>query len=159
VHQAQAELERSVTEAKLHDDPIRFPLQAISTTLEAIHRLFVDGSLAIAQAAKAPQPTALTDKQFQEFTRIIGGRLVHSLKWEVWPIGWKPIVYGVLGGVALAVMCFGAGAWWQSSRNDSKMHWAESVNIWSDTALETCKEHVTVDKSGRRSCTLIVDLK
>src|SRR5689334_13454411 len=83
VRQAQADLERSVTEAKLHDDPIRFPLAAISTTLEAIHRLFVDGSLALAQAAKASQSEAAAS-EIRRFTSDMRKELPRVIREGTW---------------------------------------------------------------------------
>ncbi len=53
IRAAQAQLERAILEGRLQDDPIRFPLSALSTMLGALHRLFVDGTLTLEATLKA----------------------------------------------------------------------------------------------------------
>jgi len=55
IRAARAQIERSILEGRLQEDPIRYPLAALSTTLEALHRLFVDGSQTIAENVRLAQ--------------------------------------------------------------------------------------------------------
>jgi len=55
IEAAQAELARAVQICSLRNDPLRHPLEALSATLGAMHRIFADGSRAVAdQIANAP---------------------------------------------------------------------------------------------------------
>jgi hypothetical protein len=55
IEAAIAELDRSVTEAKLHDDPLRLPLTALASFLRAQRRLYLDATVTLAAQIEAVQ--------------------------------------------------------------------------------------------------------
>ena len=113
-----------------------------------IRKMLEDAGAIASQAKQASG--ALSEEQFKELARRLGTRLEHSLKWEVRAIGWKPLAWAVLGGIVLAAMCFGAGTWWERSRS-----W--NMQRWADAAYAECKKSVSIDKQGRRICTLTMN--
>jgi hypothetical protein len=58
VRRAQAELADAIDQGGLRDDPLRFPLMAVSTLLGALHRVCVDFLLTLRQTLRASQQPA-----------------------------------------------------------------------------------------------------
>jgi hypothetical protein len=75
---AVADLDRSIMEAKLNEDPLRFALQAQSSFLRAIQRLYADATLTIGgQIAAAKQPPVVID--MARLSRAAADRAVYEL--------------------------------------------------------------------------------
>jgi hypothetical protein len=78
IDRAIAEIERSVMEAKLTEDPLRHALHAQATFLRAVERLYVDATLTIgAHVAAAKQPAVTLD--MAEITRGASDRVIVEL--------------------------------------------------------------------------------
>ena len=110
IRAAQAELEQSILEGKLQDDPLRYPLAALSTALGTLHRLFADGTLTLSAALKAAQQPISEDRLARLEQAAVRGAdrqaaalaRAHNLRTVL-------IAAGVLVGTALATL--GGGYW------------------------------------------------
>ena len=148
VAEAQQALDEACSSPLMSGEPYR----AILLSQQKVLGVFPALVQAIRDAAGQNQPAAtLTDKQFCEFSHRARCDLVEVLKLQLRPVTWKPIVHGVLGGLALAAACFGGGVWWQSSHS-------QNTQLWANAAYAECKKHVTTDKSGQRMCILAMSV-
>ena len=127
IRAARAQLERSILEGRLQDDPLRFPLRAMSTTLDALHRLFVDGTLTLAATLKQAQhpfpeeavariervaresARGLTPKGEADLVRAVADRSAHEAARSVAAIGRSVRIglYLTALGAAIAVAAAG----------------------------------------------------
>ena len=171
IRAAQAQIDRSVLEGKLLEDPIRFPLAALSTTLGALHRLFVDGTLTLSRTLDAArQPIGEERLAALERAAVRGAdrRAVdlaraHNLRTLL-------IAAGLLVGVAVAGI--GGGYWWgrhaaqaDIRETEAGLHAAFSrapeaakdwlaLMIWNDPrkALAQCQGPAVSVQNSRRVC-------
>jgi hypothetical protein len=106
---ALAELDQSITEAKLHNDPLRLPLMALASFLRAQRQLHTNVVDTI-EGAAARQSAVFTDKQVDD----VGRRLLGAC--QAWS---KALVQSALvrswaglGTIMLVVAVLGFGAGW-----------------------------------------------
>jgi hypothetical protein len=75
---AVTDLDRSIMEAKLNEDPLRFALQAQASFLRAIQRLYAEATITIGdQIAAAKQPPVVVN--MAELSRAAADRVVYEL--------------------------------------------------------------------------------
>jgi len=125
IRAAQAELEQAILEGKLQDDPLRYPLAALSTTLGTLHRLFADGTLTLSAALKAAQQPISEERLARLEQAAVRGAdrqaaalaRAHNLRTVL-------IAAGVLVGTALATL--GGGYWWGRSAARADIHQTEA---------------------------------
>jgi hypothetical protein len=104
---ALSELDRSVLEAKIHDDPLRLPLSALASFLRAQRGLYADSVVSMQRSIEAArQPVRDEDMRLA----VVQGIAIHARGVA------KAINIGAaLIGVAMLLIAFGAGwgeAYW-----------------------------------------------
>ena len=124
IEAAQAELARAVQICSLRNDPLRHPLEALSATLGAMHRIFADGSRAVAdQIANAPHPVskAELDEACERIAATVAAHSRQAMKaggrdianWAVTRLDRSTTIFGPSSSVLLSL----AGCLTASSSN------------------------------------------
>ncbi|MGD0104910.1 MAG: hypothetical protein ABSC06_12845 [Rhodopila sp.] len=105
---ARAEMSRLIQLGELQHDPIRHPIQALSVHLDALYKLSVESSRAVARLTEASRnPISdedvrrLADLAFQQLDERLASRMVEFNK--------AAIAIGVVAALAAAAVGFGVG--------------------------------------------------
>jgi hypothetical protein len=110
---AVADLDRSIMEAKLNEDPLRFALQAQSSFLRAVQRLYADAALTIGeQITAAKQPPVVID--VVKLSRAAADRVVYELPGAVDRLVLqrsRRLMLTAAAGAALCLVLGVAGGW------------------------------------------------
>jgi hypothetical protein len=105
IQEAIAELEQSIMEAKLNDDPLRLPLSALASFLRAQQRLYVDATLTVGQqieAAKQP----ISEEDIRRLTQAATNGAQRSTMELARAANWRTLLIAVLvwaGSLTIAV--------------------------------------------------------
>jgi hypothetical protein len=104
IEAAIAELDRSIMEAKLNDDPLRLPLSALAQFLRAQRRLYVDATLTLAEQIKESKRTFADD----EINRV-ANRLVQQVNMQIQRTAMQRTIGGIcVGALILFALCAGS---------------------------------------------------
>ena len=110
---ARAEMARLSELGGLRNDPLRFPIEALSVHLEALHKLMVDATFAIgSQVAAAKQPPVVVD--MAGLTRTAADRVVYELPGAVDRLVLqrsRHLMLMAAGGAVLLLVLGVAGGW------------------------------------------------
>jgi hypothetical protein len=106
---AQADLEDAINRGQLHDDPLQYPLRAVSLLLCAMHRLCVDFLLTF-KAAQTP-PLLLTPEVERQLCARLGeeaGTAVEAATWRAHRrMDWR--LAGMIGTALAITLAAGVG--------------------------------------------------
>ena len=101
IQEAIAELDRSIMEAKLTDDPLRLPLSALASFLRAQQRLYVDATLTVGQqieAAKRP----IAEEDIRRITQAAASGASQHAMYLARAANWRTMVIAGLAVLASA---------------------------------------------------------
>ena len=118
IKSAQADIERAIHEAKLHDDPLGFTLIAQSNLLSVLQRLFVDGTLTLRRTiddARHPIDMALLQQRLEGLKDRVASKIAAET-WSQVRQGLVQLRWGLWFATALApcvlvALAFGVGRW------------------------------------------------
>lgn len=161
IRAAQAQLERAILEGRLQDDPIRYPLSALSTMLGVLHRLFVDGTLTLEATPKAArQPLdrqAITDIE----QTLAKGVISQASEWtakitseQARAHGRRDVGVATVAGFPLLAIGF-AGGWFWQARNATDVQRAMAEQQDTMPALQRAKRSATVKRTRRNGSVLL----
>jgi hypothetical protein len=104
---ALSELDRSVLEARIHDDPLRLPLSALASFLRAQRGLYADSVVSMQRSIEAArQPVRDEDMRLA----VVQGISSHAVN-AVRTMGWRNVLIGAAILVASIVAGVGGGYW------------------------------------------------
>jgi hypothetical protein len=110
---ARADMARLVELGGLRNDPLRFPIQALSVHLDALHKLMAAATLTIGgQIAATQQPPVVVD--MAEITRAAADRVVYELPGAVDRLVLQQsrrLMFTAAAGAVLLLVLGIAGGW------------------------------------------------
>jgi hypothetical protein len=109
ITEARSEMERLMQMGELQNDPLRHPIAALSVHLDALHKLFVDGTLTLAsqiEAAKRP----VSEEDIRRLTQAAASGASQHAMYLARAANWRTLLIALLAVVAFGLLCVG-GTW------------------------------------------------
>lgn len=114
IEAAVAELDRSVMEAGLNDDPLRHPLAALALFLRAQRQLYVDDKAAREQQIAASR-RPIGDEDMRRLTRAAANGAERRAAELARAANWRTQLLGGIAALVLIGGAFGAGWYWRAT--------------------------------------------
>jgi hypothetical protein len=122
---ALAQLDRAATEASVHEDPLELPFTALAAFLRAQRQLYAEADVSLARHIEtAKQP--VRDEELRR--AVIKGISTYAVQ-VVQAINWQSTIWLAIGGLVMAGLGFGGGAWWQYDMAAAKLAAAQSIIV------------------------------
>jgi hypothetical protein len=139
-----ADLDRQIAVGQLNNDPALGHLMVTRAAISAMHRLMVDGILAINQAMQPPQPpTLLAEAAQQKLVKEIAsdaGRATRGALWDAHKRVDRTITLGLATCIAALVLAgVGGGWWWGASSSLSAL---QAARINAEEAMDAARIEV-----------------
>ena len=155
---ARIELSRVETIGGLQNDPLHFAFRALSIHLDAMHKMFLDGTLILRQEIEAARQPVRDDEMRSAVIQGIGAYANQTVR----GLNWRTLTVAVIAALIFGAACGGAGWWFGRGSNvtfaDVPME-ARSAAAWHSLigwnadvingALADCTVNV---QHGRKTC-------
>jgi hypothetical protein len=161
---ALTELDRSVLEARIHDDPLRLPLSALASFLRAQRGLYADSIVTMQRSIETARQPVRDDHLRRAVVQGISSHASGAVR----TMGWRNVLLAASILVASIVAGAGGGYWFgyrlgltetaplaglapaEASAWSQLMHNNSAVN-----AIDVCENgKVAKTPDGRRACAL-----
>jgi hypothetical protein len=144
IDQALTDLDRSIIEATLKDDPLRLPLTALSSFLKAQRQLHADSTQTLRQQIEAARQP-IQDEQLRR--AVIAGVSAHAasviraLRWRTVVAATAIVVAAILLGVATGAV---GASWYFQHENAAALAWGKATMAQCADAKDECRPVIRV---------------
>jgi hypothetical protein len=111
IETALTELDRSVLEARIHDDPLRLPLSALASFLRAQRGLYVDSVVTMQRSIEAARQPVRDDDLRRAVVQGISSHASSAVR----TMGWRNVLIGAAILVAVLAVGAGGGYWFRGA--------------------------------------------
>lgn len=124
---ARTEMARLVQLGELQSDPLRYPIQALSVHLDALHRLFTASTLTLGRQIETAR-TPISDEDMRRLTASAASELPRAVERLVLQ-RFRMMVVAVAGILVLTLVVGAGGGYWLGYRHEAERTLAAQAGL------------------------------